>query len=182
MNLETGYLTLGHHMLSARKWSSRDPEGGPRKKGDCPCQLMLSLVRMLTCRMKQPMDWEVLATGSGPCSPTEEQHAVIVQSASRPDEKLSHSWAQTDDDIRQGTDMDLSELLKIASPDFRSCEDCVLSHDRLFHPMDDLLCSVCKHILNRGVEAPCCKQLFCAECISGLGFTTQHNVLPVDMI
>ena len=111
----------------------------------------------------QPMDWEVLATGSGPCSPTEEQHAVIVQSASRPDEKLSHSWAQTDDDIRQGTDMDLSELLKIASPDFRSCEDCVLSPDRLFHPMDDLLCSVCKHILNRGVEAPCCKQLFCAE-------------------
>ena len=37
--------------------------------------------------------------------------------------------------------------------------------DRLPFPIDDIICNVCRHIVNRAVEAPCCWQLFCAECI-----------------
>ncbi len=62
-------------------------------------------------------------------------------------------------------DIPWTEMVGMATPDYRSNEDCLLSPDRLSQPLNDLLCSVCKHIINQGVEAPCCKQLFCAECI-----------------
>ena len=58
-----------------------------------------------------------------------------------------------------------SQVVEMATPDYRSNEDCLLSPDRLMQPLNDLLCNVCKYIINQAVEAPCCKQLFCAECI-----------------
>ena len=59
----------------------------------------------------------------------------------------------------------IEHLFGIATPNFKSCEDCILSPDRFLFPFDDLLCSVCHHVVNQSVEAPCCQQIFCTECI-----------------
>ena len=56
-------------------------------------------------------------------------------------------------------------LFKIATPDNRSNDDCILFPDRLPSQLDDFLCCICKHIVNRGVEAKCCYHHFCAECV-----------------
>ena len=42
-----------------------------------------------------------------------------------------------------GTDIPIQNLLQIATPDYRSSEECLLSPDRLIFRLDDLLCSVC---------------------------------------
>ena len=57
-----------------------------------------------------------------------------------------------------GTDIPVSQLFCIATPNYSPEEDSILSLDRLSFPLDDILCAVCKHILNRAVEAPCCQQ------------------------
>ena len=40
-----------------------------------------------------------------------------------------------------------------------------LTPDRTSMLLTDLLCAICKHTLNRAVEAPCCQHLFCTECV-----------------
>ena len=78
------------------------------------------------------------------------------------------STASALDDASETSAADLhsvEDLFKLATPDYRSNDDCILSPDRLPRPLDDLLCCICKHIVNRGVEAKCCHHHFCAECI-----------------
>ena len=47
-----------------------------------------------------------------------------------------------------GADVDISDLFKVATPDFKPSEDSILSPDRLSYPLGDILCVVCMHILN----------------------------------
>ena len=78
------------------------------------------------------------------------------------------STASALDDASETSNTDLhsvEDLFKIATPDYRSNDDCILSPDRLPCPLDDLPCCICKHFVNRGVEAKCCHHHFCAECI-----------------
>ena len=57
-------------------------------------------------------------------------------------------------------DVSIGALLALATPDFRPSDESILSPDRLAFPLDDLLCGVCKHIVNQAVETPCCQQFF----------------------
>ena len=66
--------------------------------------------------------------------------------------------------VPSGTDLSLEDLLVIATPDYQASPEFTLTPNRLSYPLDDLICSACKHIVNRAVETPCCHQLFCAEC------------------
>ena len=54
----------------------------------------------------------------------------------------------------------IGALFALATPDFRPTSENIFSSDRLAFPLDDLLCGVCKHIVNQAVETPCCQQFF----------------------
>ena len=71
------------------------------------------------------------------------------------------------EDTEDGRDCSLEELLGRATTQHRSGDDGLpLSPDRMVpFPMSTMLCPVCRHIVDRAVEAPCCHQMFCAECI-----------------
>ena len=60
-----------------------------------------------------------------------------------------------------GTDMSIDRLFVIATPDFKPNADSLLTSDRLQEDLSDILCSICKMILNQGV----CQQFFCSQCI-----------------
>ena len=96
---------------------------------------------------------------------TTEETSSAAQGGGNAEGKLGLHPLELEEEVPSGTDVILDAVLQIASPDFRSSEDCVLSPDRLSCQLDDLLCSICQHILNQAVESPCCQQLFCAECI-----------------
>ena len=59
-----------------------------------------------------------------------------------------------------GADVDISDIFKVATPDFKPSEDSILSPDRLSYPLGDISCVVCMHILNQAVESSCYQQLF----------------------
>ena len=70
------------------------------------------------------------------------------------------------DEIKDGLDCSLNELLVIATPQFKSSIDKEpISPERLHYPIKSLVCPVCRHLVDDAVESPCCEQVYCAECI-----------------
>ena len=51
-----------------------------------------------------------------------------------------------------GADIPTADLLKIATPDYRSSEECILAPECLICRLDDALCGICRHIVNRAVD------------------------------
>ena len=76
-------------------------------------------------------------------------------------------------------DISIGDLLALATPDFRPSDESIFSPDRLAFPLDDLLCGVCKHIVNQAVETPCCQQFFFARIAFGCCWKAQPNAQSV---
>ena len=70
-----------------------------------------------------------------------------------------------DEDVPSGTDLSLEDMIAIVTPDYQASPESTLMSDRLSYPLDDLMCSVCKRVVNWVVETPRCHQLFCAKFI-----------------
>ena len=51
-----------------------------------------------------------------------------------------------------GADIPIADLLKIATPDYRSSEECILAPEHLICRLDDALCGICRHIVNWAVD------------------------------
>ena len=79
-----------------------------------------------------------------------------------------------------GADLPLEDLLKIATPDYRSSEESSLSPDRLLYRLDDLLCSAntssTEQWRHRAV-------IICfAQTVFGYGLIQMPNVQLVGMV
>eukprot|EP00117_Sycon_ciliatum_P026615 scpid33635/ scgid5600/ E3 ubiquitin-protein ligase NRDP1; RING finger protein 41 &gt; E3 ubiquitin-protein ligase NRDP1; RING finger protein 41 len=63
----------------------------------------------------------------------------------------------------QGQDIAKSELISRATPSYKTERE--LSPDRFIMNFSELICSICKHILDKSVQASCCGKNFCVDCI-----------------
>ena len=118
----------------------------------------------------QSVQHQLEGESMGPEEPADGSQACGSEPQVPDNDPLHAKSAGLDSDsveIPSGVDLSLAELLSLATPDYttNSGEDSLLSPDRMGLPLNDLLCSVCRHVINRAVEAPCCHQLFCAACI-----------------
>ena len=73
----------------------------------------------------------------------------------------------------QGAGMPVHEILKTATPSYKTNADSLLTPEHFNPSFDDLVCSKCQHVIDRVIASSCdCELLFCAECI----FTwPEHN-------
>eukprot|EP00117_Sycon_ciliatum_P016778 scpid42676/ scgid16057/ E3 ubiquitin-protein ligase NRDP1; RING finger protein 41 &gt; E3 ubiquitin-protein ligase NRDP1; RING finger protein 41 len=62
-----------------------------------------------------------------------------------------------------GQDITKEQLIAVATPNYSTGQE--VSPSRFIQQLSAITCSICKHIINKAVEAKCCQHSFCTDCI-----------------
>ena len=80
-----------------------------------------------------------------------------------PDHTCTHTQSQAAQKENAGQDITKEQLIAVATPIYSTGQE--LSPSRFIQQLSAITCSICKHIINKAVEAKCCQDSFCTDCI-----------------